>query len=342
MANNPEMMKMATEQMKNMGEDDLRQAMGSNAPIGQRPSASATRPASSTANNTANSSVMNDTIKNMNSDQLREASQKISSMSPEQLKSQAAMLKNMPIETLRRTNPHMANMTEDQIKMAINQMESMANNPELMKMASEQMKNMDEKQFEQVKEMFQGGVGGAGSNGNPTSSTSSSSSNGLPSMEEAVNDPSKMMESLLSNPEQLSGMIKSMKQNPDLIKSLMRSQMGCKEGESNPKAEQIDKAIDQFAGMTDEQLDKYIRYANKAQSVFQPVLSSFNKAKATLGVSSRTMIVLINLFVFGGIGVLVMWMRSRGEITVHDADALAELQTDDIPEIVSEYDESEF
>lgn len=342
MANNPEMMKMATEQMKNMGEDDLRQAMGSNAPIGQRPSTSATRPASSTANNTANSSVMNDTIKNMNSDQLREASQKISSMSPEQLKSQAAMLKNMPIETLRRTNPHMANMTEDQIKMAINQMESMANNPELMKMASEQMKNMDEKQFEQVKEMFQSGVGGAGSNGNPTSSTSSSSSNGLPSMEEAVNDPSKMMESLLSNPEQLSGMIKSMKQNPDLIKSLMRSQMGCKEGESNPKAEQIDKAIDQFAGMTDEQLDKYIRYANKAQSVFQPVLSSFNKAKATLGVSSRTMIVLINLFVFGGIGVLVMWMRSRGEITVHDADALAELQTDDIPEIVSEYDESEF
>ena len=342
MANNPEMMKMATEQMKNMGENELRQAMGSNAPINRTPSAAATRPASSTTNNTANSSVMNDTIKNMNSDQLKEASQKISSMSPEQLKSQAAMLKNMPIETLRRTNPHMANMTEDQIKMAINQMESMANNPELMKMASEQMKNMDEKQLEQVKEMFQSGVGGIGSNVNPTSSTSSSSTNGLPSMEEAVNDPSKMMESLLSNPEQLSGMIKSMKQNPDLIKSLMRSQMGCKEGENDPKAEQIEKAIDQFTGMSDQQLDKYIRYANTAQGVFQPVLSSFNKAKAALGVSSRTMIVLINLLIFGGITAFVMWVRSRGEISVHDADALAELQTDDVPEIVSGHDESEF
>lgn len=342
MANNPEMMKMATEQMKNMGENELRQAMSSNAPINQTHSAAVTRPASSTTNNTANSSVMNDTIKNMNSDQLKEASQKISSMSPEQLKSQAAMLKNMPIETLRRTNPHMANMTEDQIKMAINQMESMANNPELMKMASEQMKNMDEKQLEQVKEMFQSGVGGMGSNVDPTSSTSSSSTNGLPSMEEAVNDPSKMMESLLSNPEQLSGMIKSMKQNPDLIKSLMRSQMGCKEGENDPKAEQIEKAIDQFTGMSDQQLDKYIRYANTAQGVFQPVLSSFNKAKAALGVSSRTMIVLINLLIVGGITAFVMWVRSRGEISVHDADALAELQTDDVPEIVSGHDESEF
>lgn len=342
MANNPEMMKMATEQMKNMGENELRQAMGSNAPINPTPSAAATRPASSTTNNTANSSVTNDTIKNMNSDQLKEASQKISAMSPEQLKSQAAMLKNMPIETLRRTNPHMANMAEDQIKMAINQMESMANNPELMRMASEQIKNMDEKQLEQVKEMFQSGVGGMGSNVDPTSSTSSSSTNGLPSMEEAVNDPSKMMKSLLSNPEQLSGMIKSMKQNPDLIKSLMRSQMGCKEGENDPKAEQIEKAIDQFTGMSDQQLDKYIRYANTAQGVFQPVLSSFNKAKAALGVSSRTMIVLINLLIVGGITAFVMWVRSRGEISVHDADALAELQTDDVPEIVSGHDESDF
>jgi hypothetical protein len=329
MASNPEMMKMATEQMKNMNENELRQAMASTAP--SMPSYKPPPPTTGT------STTMNDTIKNMSSDQFKEASQKISSMSPEQLKRQAAMLKSMPIETLRKTNPHMANMTEDQIRLAITQMETMANNPEMMKMASEQMKNMDEKQFEQVKQMFQSGVGGA--NGNTATNTIADES-----MKDFAADPSKMMESLLSNPEQLSSMIKTMKQNPDLIKSVMRSQMGISDDNSNstdPRAEQMEKAIDQFANMSDEQLDKYIRYANKAQSVFQPILSSFNKAKSTLGVSSRTMILLINVFIFGGIALLIMWLRSRGE-SADDLDTLADLQNDEPPEIISSSVESEF
>jgi hypothetical protein len=103
----------------------------------------------------------------------------------------------------------------------------------------------------------------------------------------------------------------------------------------------MEKAIDQFANMSDEQLDKYIRYANKAQSVFQPVLSSFNKAKSTLGVSSRTMILLINVFIFGGIALLIMWLRSRGE-SADDLDTLADLQNDEPPEIISSSVESEF
>lgn len=332
MASNPEMMKMASEQMKGMGEEELRQAMG------QAQSASLSsvpRPSVPVASGTSSSATMNDTIKNMSSEQFKEASQKISSLSPEQLKAQAAMLKNMPIETLRKTNPHMANMSEDQIKLAIQQMESMANNPDMMKMASEQMKNMDEKQFEQVKQMFQ--------NGATNNSTTASNSTGETSnMEDFAADPSKMMESLLSNPEQLSSMIKTMKQNPALIKSMMRSQMGIKEGEekegADPRTEQMEKAIDQFANMSDEQLDKYIKYANKAQSVFQPVLSSFNKAKSTLGVSSRTMIVLINLFIFCGIALLVMWMKSKKA----DLDVMAELQSDGPPEIVTGHDDGEF
>ena len=334
MASNPEMMKMASEQMKGMGEEELKQALGQ----AQSASSSVPRPSLPVASDTANSATMNDTIKNMSSDQFKEASQKISSLSPEQLKAQAAMLKNMPIETLRETNPHMANMSEEQIKLAIQQMESMANNPEMMKMASEQMKNMDEKQFEQVKQMFQNGVGSASNN-----STTASNSNGETSnIADFAADPSKMMESLLSNPEQLSSMIKTMKQNPDFIKSMMRSQMGIKEGEekegADPRAEQMEKAIDQFASMSDEQLDKYIKYANKAQSVFKPVLSSFNKVKSTLGVSSRTMIVLINLFIFCGIALFVIWMKSRKE----DLDVMAELQSDGPPEIVTGHDDGEF
>ena len=52
------------------------------------------------------------------------------------------MLKSMPKDTLRRTNPQMANMTDAQIDMSIAQLEQMADNPEMVKMASDQMKNI--------------------------------------------------------------------------------------------------------------------------------------------------------------------------------------------------------
>jgi hypothetical protein len=207
------------------------------------------------------------------------------------------------------------------------------------------MKNMDEKQFESMKAMFEGdgGSGTSSSSAQPTPSTK-----GQAAMADLMSDPSKMMESLLSNPEQLSSMIKTMKQNPDLIKSVMRSQMGSKDDNGtgaspDPRMEQMEKAIDQFANMSDEQLDKYIKYANKAQRVFQPVLSSFNKAKSTLGVSSKTMIILINFFIFGVIALLVMWMRSRGGgAEAGFSNDLSDLQSDNPPEIVSSHDDSEF
>lgn len=331
MANNPAMMKAAAEQMKGMNEAELRQAMGSTAvPSTNRPAPT----------NTTNTTTMNDTIKNMSSDQFKEASQKISSLTPEQLKQQAAMLKSMPIDTLRRTNPQFANMSEDQIKLAIQQMETMASNPEMLKMASEQIKNMDDAQFQQVKQMFQSG-GSTGPNGTPTSTSNNNN------MAELSADPSKMMESLLSNPEQLSSMIKTMKQNPDLMKSMLKSQMGINDTDTtannNPRAKQMEQAIDEFANMSDEQLDKYIRYANKAQSVLSPFLSGFNKTKSALGISSRSLIVLINLVVFGGIALLVVWMRSRGGggVVIMEEDVLNVLNEDEPPEIAL-HDESEF
>jgi hypothetical protein len=328
MANNPGMMKAAAEQMKGMNEEELRQAMGSTAaPSTHRPTAPST-----------NTTRMNDTIKNMTSDQFKEASQKISSLTPEQLKQQAAMLKSMPIETLRKTNPQFANMSEDQIKLAIQQMETMASNPEMLKMASEQMKNMDDEQFEQVKQMFQNG-----------SSSGTTTATGTNDMSEFTADPSKMMESLLSNPEQLSSMIKTMKQNPDLMKSMLKSQMGIQDNDTttnasdsnNARVKQMEKAIDEFTNMSDEQLDKYIRYANKAQRVFAPLLSGFNKTKSALGISSRALILLINLVVFGGIAFLVVWMKSRRGDVVDEDELNGILQSDEPPEIVL-HDESEF
>jgi hypothetical protein len=48
----------------------------------------------------------------------------VNDMSPEQMKRQAEMMKSMDKDTLRSMNPQMANWNDQQIDMAINQMEA--------------------------------------------------------------------------------------------------------------------------------------------------------------------------------------------------------------------------
>ncbi|KAL3773684.1 hypothetical protein ACHAWO_010123 [Cyclotella atomus] len=55
-----------------------------------------------------------------------------------------------------------------------------------------------------------------------------------------------------------------------VMKSMLKSQMGINDTDTtannNPRAKQMEQAIDEFANMyRNEQLDKYIRYANRAQ-----------------------------------------------------------------------------
>ena len=47
-------------------------------------------------------------------------------------------------------NTQMAHMTDEQINMAITQMEAVANNPAMMKMAAEQMKHMNPEELQQA------------------------------------------------------------------------------------------------------------------------------------------------------------------------------------------------
>ena len=68
----------------------------------------------------------------------------------------------------------------------------MAEDPSMMNLAAEQMKNMDEKQFDQVKEMFAGGAG-AGSAGN----IPPASGDGTASLAD-FSDPSKMIAECVS------------------------------------------------------------------------------------------------------------------------------------------------
>lgn len=345
MANNPQMMKMAMDQMKNMSESDLNAAVKQDL-AAQRSSSS------SNANNVdpnatysdvtsaaAAAPTTNRSVPDISSDQFKTASQQMASMSPEQLKQQASMLRGMPKETLRRTNPFMAKMSDAEIEMAIQQMESMASNPEMLKMAGEQLKNMSPEQFEQMKKMANGsGIAGAGmvgssadNNANTTATDTPVPAGGFPS------DPSQMMETLLSNPEQLNSMIKMMKQNPDMIKQMIAAQFGGGsggQGGDQAKIEQMEKAIDQFAQMDDKQLERYLKMANTVQTVTKPVLNSFKATKNMLGVSAKTLIVLINIVFAVGVYMFYKWLKSRGAV-----EELIDPLVQEMPEIVGGDDE---
>ncbi|KAL7497297.1 hypothetical protein ACHAWT_006139 [Skeletonema menzelii] len=345
MANNPQMMKMAMDQMKNMSESDLNAAVKQDL-AAQRSSSSSN--ASNVDPNATYSDVTsaaaaapttNRSVPDISSDQFKTASQQMASMSPEQLKQQASMLRGMPKETLRRTNPFMAKMSDAEIEMAIQQMESMASNPEMLKMAGEQLKNMSPEQFEQMKKMANGsGIAGAGmvgssadNNANTTATDAPVPAGGFPS------DPSQMMETLLSNPEQLNSMIKMMKQNPDMIKQMIAAQFGGGsggQGGDQAKIEQMEKAIDQFAQMDDKQLERYLKMANTVQTVTKPVLNSFKATKNILGVSAKTLIVLINIVFAVGVYMFYKWLKSRGAV-----EELIDPLVQEMPEIVGGDDE---
>jgi len=354
MANNPQMMKMAMDQMKNMNENDLNAAVKQDLTAQQSSSSFST--SSSNNNVDANATYSdvtsaaasaaaaaapsaNRNIPDVSADQFKTATQQMTSMSPDQLQQQAAMLRGMSKETLRRTNPFMAKMSDSEIEMAIQQMESMASNPDMLKMAGEQLKNMSPEQFEQMKKMTGGGGGlGAGMMGGSTVNNANATTaadapaGGLP-----PTDPSQMMETLMSNPEQLNSMVKMMKQNPDMMKSMLGAQFGGGsggQGADKAKVEQMEKAIDQFAKMDDKQLEKYLKMANTVQTVTKPVLNTFKATKNMLGVSAKTLIVLINIVFAVGAYTFYKWLKSRGV-----EESLIDPLAQDMPEIIGGDDE---
>jgi hypothetical protein len=118
----------------------------------------------------------------------------LANMSPEQMRHQAQAIRNMPPDTLRAMNPQFANMTDLQIQQAATQLEMMAENPELMKMAASQMENLSQ---EQIQEMMRGAAAGGANpfSMNPMAmggmGNSNSNSNAATPM-----DPAKMLENM--------------------------------------------------------------------------------------------------------------------------------------------------
>ena len=79
----------------------------------------------------------------------------ISQMSPDQLRMQARMMRSMPPDQIRRAHPQLRHMTDAQIQMAATQMEQMAENPELVRMAAEQVKNMSPEEYQLAQQQQQ-------------------------------------------------------------------------------------------------------------------------------------------------------------------------------------------
>lgn len=322
-ANNPTQLKMAADQMKSMSDSQLRQAVNQSplsSQSGQMPRATPATP--STNNHAAAAAAAPPSVNNISQSQFQQATQQMSSMSPDQLKSQAAMLKSMPLDALRRSNPQMANMSDAQIRMSITQLEQMAENPDMVKMAADQMKNMTKEQYDGLRDMMGGGGSGPSAAGETAAGMA-----GMPA------DPSKMMESLLSNPDQLNTAVKMMKKNPEMIKQMMASQLGTGGGggdgssggdaPADTRQKQMNSVIDSFAEMDDEKLEKYLKLANKVQTVAGPMWNAFDRVKQTLGVSTKTLIVSINILILAGFVLLARWWRMRGSGIETEGDIMA-------------------
>jgi len=125
----------------------------------------------------AASTESRNTLPNISKSQMQQATNQLTNMTPEQLKQQAAMLKSMSYDQLRATNPQMANMTDSQIQMSIQQLEMMANNPVMVKMAADQMKNMNEDDFENMRKSLDSNTMPAGQDSSISNGTTANIGN---------------------------------------------------------------------------------------------------------------------------------------------------------------------
>jgi hypothetical protein len=245
-ASDPSQLRMAADQMRNMSEGDLERVLDQTATAmgggGKAATVTAVPPPPAAAPAPPVSKA-----------QLEHAARQMSSMSPAQLRRQAAMLRSMPIGALRDANPHMSGMTDAQIEASIAQFETMADNPDMMRMAVEALSDPDKLD---------------------------SATNSMDSMGAAVAG------GMLSDPDQLNSAVKAMKRNPQMLKQMLTSQRGVSESQK----EQMSRVIDSFATMDDARLEGYLKLANVVQEVaVRPIV----RTKEALGLSTKTTLFIL-------------------------------------------------
>ena len=273
MATNPAMMSTAAEQMKNMSQSELDSLQRNG--LGGGAGGAAAAAAAAGGGGSAFPSSQYGTVPSpgmpggqITPEQMRQAQDQMANMSPEQLRQQAAMLKSMTPAQIRQMNPAMAAMSDAQIQQSAAQLEMMANNPEMMKMAKEQMAGMSAEDLKELQECQSAlfgsdGAGGDGGSGIPT--------------DPSQMDPSKM------DPAAVKKMMKVLKKNPSMVKQMMASQPGMAGATDGMSDEQISAMIDKFDGMSEEQVKMVMGVMGKAQKILGPVTAGYRKANNAVG-----------------------------------------------------------
>merc|ERR1712176_637946 len=146
-----------------------------------------------------------------------------------------------------------------------------------------------------------------------------------------MGDPREMMKGVMTNPESFNSLVKMAKSNPDMIKPILVSQAGG----DKVKEKQIEKAIDSFVQMDDATLEKYLKRVNMFQGLMKPFVTAFEKLRSTLGLSTKTLIFMLNLMFVGMLFLLGKWWKNKSG--ADDMALESMLEQDEPPEIVSNY-----
>ena len=195
-----------------------------------------------------------------------------------------------------------------------------------------------------MKQMLGGNSGGGGGDG-ATNNTEATTT--MPML-----DPSNIMEGLLSNPEQLNTIVRTMKKNPELLKQVLGGAGGSNTMVPEKQKEQLNRAIDSFVQMDDAKMEKYLSLANGVQRMAKPVVATLEKVKQRSGLSMRTLILLIilGMFVVFGMAIMKLWMwwnhQSRDGSTMTTTTTMmmvdeVERESGMIPDLGVSYDDAD-
>jgi hypothetical protein len=173
-----------------------------------------------------------------------QAAEQLRNMDPDQLRQQARMMRAMDASTLRRMNPQLANMSDAQIHAAADQMERMAANPTMRKMAADQINNMSPAEISRMQQQQQATM--QTNNGNATTrpaaaSTAATSPATITPTQQQADQAARMMASM--TPEQMKQQAEALRTMDPTVVRQMNPQL------AHMTDDQIKQAATQFEMM---------------------------------------------------------------------------------------------
>ena len=175
--------------------------------------------------------------------------------SPDQMRQNAAMIRKNPA-LVKKSNPQFAKMSNEELMQMADQMEKMAEDPDMYKQVSEQVNSMTPQERADIAKMQKDGT-------LPKAPLGGSAADAVP------------------QESQIASMAKMLKTNPVLFKKMMKQQGGMF---ANQTDEQIDSYIQQLSQMDEKQLKQIFTTGTWLQQYAGPAKEMYDKVdKATYG-----------------------------------------------------------